>query len=64
MKKSMISMLLLVAALFLTTACSKDDDIHSPGSKTFVLVHGSWQGAWIWQNVKEGLEKKGTKLLR
>lgn len=60
----MNSLLLIVAALFLSTACTKDDDNHVPGSaKTFVLVHGSWQGAWIWQKVKEDLEKKGHRVV-
>ncbi|AUD07595.1 alpha/beta hydrolase [Spirosoma pollinicola] len=33
-----------------------------PSSRTFVLVHGSWQGPYAWQTVKGLLEKKGYKV--
>ncbi len=60
----MNGLLLIVAAIFLSTACSEDDDYHTPGpAKTFVLVHGAWQGAWVWQNVKEDLERKGHRVV-
>ncbi|QHT71961.1 alpha/beta fold hydrolase [Rhodocytophaga rosea] len=53
-------MLLTAAVLLIAGACSKDEP--SP-STTFVLVHGAWQGPYVWQYVKEGLEKKGHKVL-
>lgn len=60
----MLSTLLFVAAIFLTTACSEDDKNYmSVLPKTFVLVHGSWQGAWAWKTVMEGLEKKGHRVV-
>ncbi len=30
-------------------------------SKTFVLIHGSWQGGWVWQAVIRQLEEKGHR---
>ena len=31
--------------------------------KTFVLVDGSWQGAWCWDGVRERLRKRGHRVL-
>ena len=31
--------------------------------KTFVLVHGSWQGAWCWDQVRERLQNRGHRVL-
>jgi pimeloyl-ACP methyl ester carboxylesterase len=31
--------------------------------KTFVLVHGSWQGAWCWDRVRERLQNLGHRVL-
>ena len=31
--------------------------------KTFVLVHGSWQGAWCWDGVREHLRARGHRVL-
>ena len=30
--------------------------------KTFLLVHGSWAGGWIWRRVADLLEKRGHKV--
>jgi hypothetical protein len=30
---------------------------------TFVLVHGSWQGGWAWDEVRRGLEERGHRAL-
>lgn len=32
-------------------------------TNTFVLVHGAWQGAWVWSTVKANLEKAGNKVV-
>ena len=29
--------------------------------KTFILIHGSWHGAWNWHKVLPILESKGHK---
>jgi len=31
--------------------------------KTFVLVHGSWQGGWCWDRVRQRLEAYGHRVL-
>ncbi len=31
-------------------------------TKTFVLIHGSWHGAWNWHRIKPLLEMKGHKV--
>ena len=30
---------------------------------TFVLVHGSWVGGWIWSKIRSGLEAAGHRVL-
>src|SRR5215467_7256192 len=32
-------------------------------SKTFVLVHGSWQGAWSWDGVRDRLRVHGHRVI-
>lgn len=46
---------LLVAVVPLLAACAT--------SNTYVLVHGAWQGAWAWDQVKPQLEKEGHKVV-
>jgi pimeloyl-ACP methyl ester carboxylesterase len=31
--------------------------------KTFVLVHGSWQGAWSWNGVRDRLRAHGHRVI-
>ena len=32
-------------------------------TQTFVLVHGSWQGAWSWDGVRDHLRARGHRVL-
>ena len=32
-------------------------------TKTFVLVHGSWQGAWCWDGVRDRLRSYGHRVI-
>ena len=32
-------------------------------TKTFVLVHGSWQGAWSWDGVRDRLRARGHRVI-
>lgn len=57
MKNTILSMLLLASILCISTSCSDDDE--AAPVKQFVLVHGSWQGAFVWNDVKELLEEDG-----
>ncbi|QHT67784.1 alpha/beta fold hydrolase [Rhodocytophaga rosea] len=47
--------LLLWLCLFVTAANAQ--------SKTYILVHGGWHGAWSWNKVVPLLEAKGNKVL-
>ncbi len=62
MKKLMTVLLIVCAAFISNTGCSKDDNPTST-SKTFVLVHGAWQAAYVWDSVKAQLEKNGQKVV-
>ena len=53
---------LLISCLFIV-ACDDDDDEVIASPKTYVLVHGAFQGAYAWQYVKAQLEKKGQKVV-
>ncbi|MDB5200867.1 MAG: alpha/beta hydrolase [Ferruginibacter sp.] len=61
MKKILTVLLLITAILTVQSSCSKTD--HAVQAKTFVLVHGAWQGAYVWQFVKDELEKHGQKVI-
>ncbi|OUR97653.1 hypothetical protein A9Q86_15685 [Flavobacteriales bacterium 33_180_T64] len=32
-------------------------------SKTFLLIHGAWEGAWAWKETTEFLESKGNTVI-
>jgi len=61
MKTLTFRSLIAVTALFAVSSCS--DNKVDPKQKTFVLVHGAWQGAYVWQQVKAQLEQKGQKVI-
>ncbi len=61
MKRSIIALLFAVVTICSLGACHKKDD--AKPSKTFVLVAGAWQGAYVWQYVKADLEKSGQKVV-
>jgi len=63
MKKSLLIMLSILTGLFTQAGCSKDENTPPESSKTYVLVHGAWQAAYVWQQVKEQLEKNGQKVV-
>jgi len=46
--------------LFCFPGCSKGQTDQT--GKTFVLVHGAWQSAYVWSAIKASLEKKGNKV--
>ncbi len=61
MKKNLIILLLITSTLFVFAGCSKDDN--TLPVNTFVLVHGAWQGPYVWATVKTLLESKGQKVI-
>ena len=63
LKKTIIG---FVSILFMVTgimSCKSDDDSSGAKTKTFVLVHGAWQAAFVWKDVKEQLEKMGHQVV-
>jgi pimeloyl-ACP methyl ester carboxylesterase len=56
-----IAFLSLIGMVFFQ-ACSKTGH-GSTVEKTFVLVHGAWQAPWVWDQVKERLEKTGQRVI-
>lgn len=63
MRKSIIS--LLVAATLITTATSCVNNEKRPDTvpKTFLLVHGAWQAAYVWDSVQADLIANGNKVI-
>ncbi len=39
------------------------NDVNSQSCKTYLLVHGSWHGAWCWDKVIPLLQAKGHKAI-
>ena len=56
-------MLLFAATAAVTfSSCSKDsDEIKSP-AKNYILVHGAWEAAYVWDSVKASLIKGGNNV--
>lgn len=50
-------------AFFVLASCDDNDSPSAPSPSTFVLVHGAFQAAFVWQDVKVQLEKKGQKVV-
>lgn len=57
------SCVLAIVCLLAFTSCDKDNNIQPSVSKTFVLVHGAFQGPYAWQFVKTKLEAAGQKVV-
>jgi pimeloyl-ACP methyl ester carboxylesterase len=52
---------LITVIVLAVVGCDKADEI--PVGKTFVLVHGAWQGAYVWETVKAQLEAQGQHVV-
>ncbi|MFN5269463.1 MAG: alpha/beta fold hydrolase [Hyphomonadaceae bacterium] len=51
----------LVAAPGLASAAAPA--VQTARKKTFVLVHGTWHGGWVWRQVAERLQAQGHRVL-
>jgi pimeloyl-ACP methyl ester carboxylesterase len=53
----------LIASGLVATAvaASRAPALAQPARKTFVLVHGSWGGGWVWRRVADLLESQGHR---
>ncbi|WP_229216730.1 alpha/beta fold hydrolase [Dyadobacter sp. 3J3] len=56
-------LLAMVMLLSLTGCSGNDQDPVVQPVKTFILVHGAWQSAYVWDEVKSSLEKNGQKVI-
>jgi pimeloyl-ACP methyl ester carboxylesterase len=64
LKFTLTTLSLFIICIMLTVSCSKEKDGTPPlAEKTFVLVHGSFQGPYAWQYVQQQLESKGQKVV-
>ena len=61
MKKVIIPLVVATISLFFVAGCSSQQT--APSTKTFVLVHGAWQAPFVWQAVKDELEKKKQQVI-
>jgi len=52
----------IVVVLFMLVAGQPREAEAGRGPKHFVLVHGSWHGAWCWYKVATALERVGHKV--
>jgi len=55
--------LLISMSVFAFSSCNSKDDPQSSKSGTFVLVHGAFQAAYSWNQVKDALQKRGYKVV-
>lgn len=55
--------LLISMSVFAFSSCTKRDEPQPSKSETFVLVHGAFQAAYSWNQVKEALQKIGYKVV-
>lgn len=59
------NLLLVLVMVFTTISCSDDDD-NTPSEErhsTLVLVHGAWQSAFVWGQLKTELESQGNTVI-
>ena len=63
MKKLIYLAFIAIGISFALSSCSKNDTANPVTPKTYVIVHGAWQGPAEWLNVKAGLEAKGQKVI-
>jgi len=63
MKKTVLSLLSAVLAVFVCSSCAKSDEPTISKANTYVLVHGAWQAPYVWDAVRADLESKGNKVI-
>lgn len=61
MKKIIYLFSFLIITIAGLVSCSQNDE--QQPAETFVLVHGAWQGPYVWLSVKQQLEGKGHKVI-
>lgn len=61
MKKIIVALLALVSVAAL--ACKTSDPAPDQKKPTVVLVHGSWQGPFVWASVRSNLQQQGYSVV-
>lgn len=61
MKQNLINVMLIACMFLIFAGCTKGHE--KPPSNTFVLVHGAWQGPYVWTTIKTQLESNGQKVI-
>lgn len=62
MKKVTLFICTVVCIMSMQSVIGKENEIMKK-HKTFVLVHGAWQGAFVWDRVRDDLEKNGNTVI-
>lgn len=63
--KDFISLIFVVAGIFIFTGCKTAAPIAAaPEKNTYVFVHGAWGGGWDWRHVDDLLTAGGNKVFR
>jgi len=62
LKRSIPALIFAFATLSIFAGCKKNNDTQTV-SKTFVLVHGSFQAPYVWQYVQSELQQAGQKVV-
>lgn len=65
MGTGILSIALVLLVFTAVIACNDDDNKNNntAAHKTFVLVHGAWQAAFVWNDVKTQLEQQGNTVV-
>jgi pimeloyl-ACP methyl ester carboxylesterase len=59
MTKSIKLLKFSILAMIILVACSHEHI----RTNTYVMVHGAWQGPWVWDKVQQALEKSGNRVV-
>lgn len=61
--RNVYSTIILLSFILILFGCSNNSNGSNASDKTFVIVHGAWQGPWAWAAVKQQLEAAGEKVV-
>lgn len=67
-KSTPIAARLLMLGALMTAGCSDENDDENGATQgalageSFVLVHGAWNGDWVWESTASRLEAEGAKV--
>jgi pimeloyl-ACP methyl ester carboxylesterase len=62
MKKFFLAFALCTTFVLILSGCSSVAPVVTPTPTNYVLVHGSWQGPFVWESVAATLKSQGHKV--